>query len=147
MPKSVSLEIRNAKLSTEFGLDWATKLFGAEAIASLPILQAGKDKGRPKGYIIWQKSLGSGWCRECQSGVAVGQIVAAWVGEGPCSLGSGAIAGRWMGRVQPLCGSRTHLFQEARDRHAAEAAREAARWEEEKAEMLAEIAAAKKGAE
>jgi hypothetical protein len=43
------LETKSADLATEFGLDWATKLFGAEAIASLPVRTSGKNKGKPKG--------------------------------------------------------------------------------------------------
>lgn len=135
---NVRLDWKNAALSTAFGLEWAIKLFGEEAIGSLPVLKSGKNKGQPKGFVHWRKALSGGWCDECQSPVAVGQLVDAWIGLGFASNRSDALAGQWLGRIQPLAGSRYHLFQEGRDRHAAEQAKLAAVWEEEKAEMLAE---------
>lgn len=135
----VRLEWKNAALSTPFGRDWAIKLFGEEAIASLPLLKAGKNKGQTKGFVHWRKAATAGWCDECQSPVAVGQLVDAWIGAGPCSLRENALSGGpWMGRsMQALASSHRNLFQEARDRHAREQARDAARWEEEKAWMAA----------
>jgi len=120
------VETKSADLASDFGLDWATKLFGAEAIASLPVRKAGKNKGKPAGMVIWRKAVTAGWCRENQSPVKVGSLVDAWIGTGPYSPRSDALSGTWLGRVQPLASSPFFLFQEGRDRHAAEAAREAA---------------------
>src|SRR4051812_10717147 len=134
-PRSVQLETKSAALSSTFGRDWAAKLFGEDAVASLPILKAGKNRGQPKGFVIWRKALTAGYCRECQSPVQIGQLVDAWIGLGPLATRDIAMAGQWMGRVQTLAGSRSVLFQEARDRYAAEQTARAADWEIEKAEM------------
>jgi hypothetical protein len=122
-PVPIRFDWKNSALSTEFGRKWATDLFGQEAIDSLPVLKSGKNKGQPKGYVHWRKAATAGWCSEISSPVAVGNLIDAWIGEGPCSLRGNAIAGQWMGRVQELAGSRSMLFQEARDREAREQTR------------------------
>ena len=114
MSKSVALEIKYAELTTDFAVEWASKLFGEEAVASLPVRQAGKNKGKPKGYIVWRNAQASGYCRECQSPVKEGQLVDAWIGAGPFSSRSDALVGMWMGRMQSLAGSRSVLFEEGR---------------------------------
>lgn len=137
MGRSVNLEHKVADLSTQFGLEWATKLFGAEAIASLPVRQAGKNKGAPKGFIIWRKALESGYCRECCSPVRAGQLVDAWIGVGYYSARSDAVCGNWLGRVQPMgcSASAGYFFEDGRARHAAEQARQRADEAERNAEF------------
>lgn len=122
MTRYATLETRSADLATPFGLDWATKIFGAEAIASLPTRQAGKNKGAPKGHIIWRKAATAGYCRECQHAVAVGSLVDAWIGAGGMTPRSEAMQGNWLGRIQNLAGARHYLFEDGRARHAAEQA-------------------------
>ena len=70
--ENVRLDWKQAALSTSFGRDWAIKLFGEDAVASLPVLKAGKNKGQPKGFVHWRKAASAGYCHECQSPVAVG---------------------------------------------------------------------------
>jgi hypothetical protein len=137
MPKYVSLHHKAADLSTPFGLEWATKLFGEEAIASLPVKLAGKHKGSPKGFICWRKAAESGYCRECMSPVRAGQLVDAWIGAGYFSARSDALSGMWLGRMQSLAASAPagFFFDEGRAREATRQAADAARWEEEKADM------------
>lgn len=135
-----TLETKSADLATEFGLDWATKLFGAEAIASLPIRASGKNKGKPKGFVIWRKASTAGYCREVQSPMTVGQLADAWIGLGFATTRNGAIDGRWMGRPEKLALSRCYLFEEGRARRAAEIARAGADWAAEKADWEAEKA-------
>ncbi len=132
------LETKTADLATEFGREWATKLFGAEAVASLPVRTIGKNKGTPKGFVIWRKATSGGYCRECCAPRAVGQLVDAWIGAGSFTLRSGAERGQWLGRVQTLACSATagYLFDEGRARHAAEKAWLNAEWEAEKVTML-----------
>lgn len=108
--RSIQLDHKAADLATAFGIEWATKLFGAEAIASLPIRQAGKNKGSPKGYVIWRKARESGYCHECCSPVRVGQLVDAWIGTGYFTPRSEAVSGQWHGRVQPLAASASAGF-------------------------------------
>jgi hypothetical protein len=133
------LETHHADLASDFGLEWATKLFGADAIASLPIRQAGKHKGKPKGFVIWRKATVAGYCREVQSPLKVGGLADAWIGEGPLSWRSNAMAGQWLGRNQSLAASFSVgvFFDEGRARHAAEQARLAADWAAQRREMKA----------
>lgn len=134
-------ETRTAALSTEFGLEWATKLFGAEAIASLPVLKAGPNKGKPKGFVIWQKTTVAGYSREYSTPFAMGQLARAWIGAGQFSTRSEALEGQWMGRTQGLSGPPDYMFEEGRARYAAEQARNDADRAEEIAEWRAEQAA------
>jgi hypothetical protein len=131
--------IKSAALSTEFGLSYATRLFGEEAIASLPLLKSGPNKGKPKGHIIWKRTTTAGYCVYVGGGVGPDQTVRAWIGEFSGTMESGAMRGKWMGRIQDLCGSRCVLGQEARERWAREEAARKAQWEEEKAEILAQM--------
>ena len=144
MPRYINLTIKSADLATDFGLEWATKLFGAEAIASLPVRQAGKHKGRPKGFVIWRKAAESGYCREVQSVHREGSLVDAWIGAGSMSPRGDAVNGQWLGRVQPLGGSAVtgHFFEEGRQRAAAERAAYEAYHQEVIAETMAEYRAA-----
>jgi hypothetical protein len=137
----VRLDQKAAELSSDFGLDWATKLFGAEALVDLPKYTRGPKAGKPKGYVIWRKAATSGYCRETSTPCKVGQLVDAWIGSGYYSSRSDCLSGQWLGRVQPLgCSASTGwLFAEGRARHAAEQARfkaeDDARWAEFKKEM------------
>lgn len=131
------LETRHADLASDFGLEWATKLFGADAIASLPVRQAGKNKGKPKGFVIWRKATVAGYSRDVQTPLKVGGLADAWIGEGPLSPRSNAMTGRWLGRTQSLAASASlgAFFDEGRARHAAEQARLTADWAAECREM------------
>lgn len=136
----VQLSLKSAKLSEDFGLEWASKLFGAEAIDSLPRYERGPNKDKPKGFVIWRKAIQGGWCRETATPVAAGGLVDAWIGLGSLTLRSDAVTGQWLGRNQTLAASASagFFFAEGRARHAAEQTRLAAEWEAEKAEMRAE---------
>jgi hypothetical protein len=133
------MDVKHADLATEFGLNWATQLFGAEAIASLPVRKSGKNKGAPKGFVIWRKAVNGGYCRDLGHAVKAGGFIDAWIGAGFASNRSDAVQGRWLGRSQALAGSvGGYLFEQGRERADRERALAAARWEEEKADMLAE---------
>lgn len=123
------LETLSAPLTTEFGLDWATKLFGAEAVASLSVFTKGKNKGKPKQSIIWRKATTPGWCREVQMPVAVGQLTDAWIGLWPTTPRESAVSGSWCGRTETLALSRIYLFDDGRARKLAENARYSAELE------------------
>lgn len=110
MARYVQVDHKAADLASEFGLDWAKKLFGDEAVASLPVRQAGKNKGSPKGFVIWRKALSSGYCRECCGPVREGQLVDAWIGAGYFTPRSDAVSGQWLGRVQPMAASASAGF-------------------------------------
>lgn len=141
MAKSYAqLETRNADLATDFGLEWATKLFGADAIASLSIRTVGKNKGKPKGFVIWRKATVAGYCRDVQGPLAVGQLADAWIGRGCFSNRSDAVYGQWLGRSQSLAASASlgYFFDAGRARWAAERARADADRAEEIAEYKRE---------
>ena len=128
-------EQKAAALASDFGLSYATRCFGQEAIDSLPRLQAGPNKGKPKGYIIWRKTTTAGYHPNAGGGVAAGSVVRAWIGTGPLSGEGDALAGLWLGRTQQLCGSRALLSAEYRAQHAAEQARDAAELQARLTEM------------
>lgn len=127
---------KSAALSTEFGLSYATRLFGSEAIESLSRLKSGPNKGHPKGHIIWQRTTTAGYHPTMGRGVGPGVTVRAWISESPIAPETAAVRGAWMGRLQPLCGSACVLTQAYRDEDAREQAQRKADWEAEKAEML-----------
>lgn len=131
---------KSADLASDFGRQWAEKLFGAEAIASLPMRLSGKHKGKPKGYVIWRKAIVAGWSREAGAPLAVGQLADAWIGEGPLSHRSDALSGKWLGRMQPLASAASagHFFDSGRARWATEEAERQRAWDEERREIEAE---------
>ena len=134
MPSYGRLETRSSDLATDFGLKWATDLFGEEAIASLPVRASGKNKGKPKGHVVWRKCSVAGYCREVQSPLAVGNLADAWIGAGPLSGRNDALPAKWHGRVQQLAGSRYFLFEEGRKAVAEEARRDREEFEARYAE-------------
>lgn len=139
MPRTYAvLETKSADLATAFGLEWATKLFGEEAIASLPVRKSGKNKGAPKGFVIWRKATVAGWCREVFAPLGVGQLADAWIGLGFCTPRGAAMEGQWLGRRQTLAASASAggFFEEGRARDGAERAKRESDWLAEKAEMM-----------
>ena len=132
------IEHRSAKIADDFGLDWAMKLFGAEAIDSLPKFVRGPNKGKPKGFIHWCKASKGGWTNE--HGVVTPGLVEAWIGLSMYTLRNDALSGKWLGRVQNLAGRSFYMFEEGRQRDADYKAKVVAEWAAEKAEILAEIA-------
>jgi len=123
-----SVTHRTARLTEEFGLQYATRLFGEEAVASLPRFVRGKNAGMPKGYLHWVKAEKGGWSREAGGAVVrPGELVRAWVGEGPFS--QQGVTGTWLGRSQPLSGAAYYLGEAGRARDAADKARDRADYE------------------
>lgn len=147
MPRYAQTTTKAARLSSEFGLTYATRLFGEEAVASIPTFQRGANTGKPKGFIKWMRTTTPGYHPNMGTGVGVGVTVRAWIAEFEGSGEESAMIGKWMGRKQNLCGSASVLGPEARERDKAEKARREAEWAEEKAEMLAEAAARGQGPE
>lgn len=135
-------ETKSADLATDFGLRYATWLFGEEAIASLPVRKIGKNKGKPKGHVIWLRTVSAGYHPCVDGGVKEGVTVRAWIGSGMFSPESDALQGEWLGRTQSLCGSACFLGPEKRAKWTAERAREAAQFQQQLAELRAEMAAA-----
>jgi hypothetical protein len=107
-------EQKAAKLSSDFGYDYAVRLFGQEAIDSLPKLTRGPGAGKPKGYVCWLKTTTPGYCGYVGGGAPAGMVVRAWIGNGPFSPQGDALTGMWLGRVQTICGSRSLLGEENR---------------------------------
>lgn len=102
-------ETRRAPLWEEFGIEYATRLFGAEMLDALPRFTRGPKKGQINAWLIWMRATTGGWCRECQSPVRPGGLVRAWIGKGPLSLPGEALRSEWLGRTQQLCGSNSVL--------------------------------------
>lgn len=113
-PREPQYETRHARLSEQFGYDYAVKLFGQKAVDSIPLLQAGPNKGKPRGFVHWKKAMSAGYSRSYSTPVKEGTLVRAWLGEHMGTLESDAMRGHWMGRTQSICGSRSLLFEEGR---------------------------------
>ena len=107
-------EQKSAKLSSDFGYQYAVRLFGQEAIDSLPTLQRGQDKGKPAGYVCWLKTTTPGYCAYVSGGAPAGMVVRAWIAAGPFSGQEDALRGSWCGRTEQLCLSRCYLGEEGR---------------------------------
>ena len=107
-------EQKAAKLSSDWGYQYAVRLFGQEAIDSLPVLKSGPNKGKPAGYVCWLKTTTPGYCAYVSGGAPAGMVVRAWIGAGPFSSQGDALTGHWLGRAQPVCGSRALLGEEKR---------------------------------
>lgn len=117
---------RSAPLASEFGLSYATRLFGEETIASLPVLTRGPNKGKPRGYVLWLRTVSAGYHPNVGGGVGEGVTVRAWLGEGAFTPERDAIRATWLGRVQNVCGSMCVLGPANREKILAEHAAEAA---------------------
>lgn len=105
---------RSARLSEQFGYDYAVRLFGREAIESLPLLKAGPNRGKTAGTLRWRVAMSAGYVPECCGPCKEGGLVDAWVGESRDT----ATTGLWCGRVQGLAGSRSVLTAEYREQEA-----------------------------
>jgi hypothetical protein len=117
-------EVLSAALSTPFGYDWATKLFGEEVVSQLPTYSKGPRKGKVKGYVHWLKVIVGGWSREY--GVCIPGLQRAWLTLNQFETRSNAVQLTLGGRIQPVDVSRRYLFGEGRARRAAERAAELA---------------------
>jgi len=107
-------EQKSAKLLSDWGYQYAVRLFGQEAIDSLPVLKSGPNKGKPAGYVCWLKTTTPGYCVYLSGGAAAGMVVRAWIGTGPLSGQEDALRGSWCGRTEQLCLSRCYLGEEGR---------------------------------
>ena len=58
---------KRAWLNTEFGENYAKRIFGEQFIQTLPIASKGKNKGKIKNHFIeWKKVEAGGWVRTGQ---------------------------------------------------------------------------------
>ncbi len=137
-PTQAQTEIKSASLAEKFGYDYAVWLFGEEAIASLPVLKAGKNKGKPKGFVLWKRTTTAGYHVNAGQGVSAGTTIRAWIGVGPYSGENDALQGKWLGRVQSVCGSMHLLGPKGREAEEARQERERAELERRYAEFDAE---------
>lgn len=129
---------RFAALKDEFGLSYATRLFGEETIASLPVITRGPNKGKPKGYIVWLRTTEAGYHPNAGGGVKADTTVRAWLGDGPYTPQENAIRAMWLGRIQNVCGSMSLLGEENRKRWMEQEERARAEERAEMAELRAE---------
>lgn len=105
-------EFHSADLATEFGYNYAVRLFGQEAVDSLPIRTVGKNKGKPKGVLCWLKVTKPGWDR--RYGLVGFGTCRAWIAPFSSYSEGDAVTGMFLGRVQTLCASACYLGEENR---------------------------------
>lgn len=117
-------ETKSASLAEEFGYNYAVRLFGQQAIDSLPLLLSGKNKGKPKGHVIWLKTTGKGYHPMANGGVGAGAILWAWIGDTSSMPRESATRGFWMGGWQNLSGNYGLLSDAARRRDIAQRLRD-----------------------
>ena len=114
---------RTAPLHSEFGHSYAIRLFGEEAIDSLPRYQRGPHKGELKGWLVWKKAERGGFADEygvVAPGLVWARITATAYSETP-------LYGTWMGRSEALSGHRGVLTEAYRQQTLRERAETAAR--------------------
>lgn len=113
MTKTVRARIveHRAPLFEEFGLTYATKLFGEVAIASLPRYQRGSKVGKIKAWLVWEKAESGGWSKY---GVVRPGLVWAKIVANP--LNTMPLVGEWCGMTTALSGHRNTLTVEWRER-------------------------------
>lgn len=122
MTTRASFSTKSAPLFDEFGLKYATKLFGEETIASLPLYVRGPKKGKIKAWLIWIKCESGGWYRGGRfalGGVVYPGLYRAWITNSPYGLECDALQGQWIGRIQTLAGHRDVLTAEYREQETA----------------------------
>jgi hypothetical protein len=108
--------INKALLSDDFGLSYAIRLFGQEAVDSIPVFQKGKNAGKKKGVLHWINADVGGWTREY--GAVTPGLVRAWISLYSGSFERDAIEGMWLGRVQMLAAGRYYLGDVGRANYA-----------------------------
>ena len=62
------IDAREARLSEDFGEEFARRRFGDAAVDALPKFVRGKNKGRTKGWVSWKKVVCGGWVRNLSYG-------------------------------------------------------------------------------
>ena len=138
MVQYARLEMKSADIATDFGLEWATKLFGQEVIDQLPRYVRGPKTGKIKAYVYWMNCTVGGWSHGwgvMKPGKAGRAVIAPWCAQNENAALRGKLA---VGdQNQPFCLSNVYLFEEGRARMAREKAAFAAVVEAERAEDLA----------
>lgn len=61
MTNYAQMTTRTAPVSSDFGRDYAVRLFGAAILDSLPMFARGPRKGLPKGTLEWTRCVRGGW--------------------------------------------------------------------------------------
>lgn len=113
MPRTAPTIVKQAELSSEFGYNYAVELFGQVAVDSIPVLKAGKNKGKPKGWIFWMRTTAPGYHPYASGGVGANVTIRCWIGENYGTPENDAAIGFWRGRWQNLCGVRSILGEKA----------------------------------
>lgn len=80
MTNYAEFALRDAPLSSDFGLNFARSYFSAEIIDAMPRYVRGPKKGKIKGSVEWERCTRGGWVRGQGQGEgyvcnAVGKIV------------------------------------------------------------------------
>lgn len=135
MTVRAAIRTRNAPLWEEFGLEYATRLFGQETIDSLPRYVRGPKAGKINAWISWDKVEKGGWSRQHGGVVYPNQLARARI----CAdaYGKTALTGKFLGDDTVLDFDGSLLGEKGR---AAEAERRRS-WREDAERQMADEAA------
>jgi hypothetical protein len=97
MPAAATFRTRNAPLTEQFGIDYATRLFGAETIASLPRYQRGPKAGKINAFLSWDKCETGGWSRTHGCAYRPNELVRARLTSD--AFGTRPLTGQFLGRT------------------------------------------------
>jgi len=85
MSTRASIIERRASLATEFGKEYAERLFGRAILDQLPRYVRGPRKGEIKGYLVWNKCDRGGWHRHSGRVIYPNTLIRASLRTGPDS--------------------------------------------------------------
>jgi hypothetical protein len=131
MTQYARVETKTAYMSGDFAVSYATRLFGADAVAALPQISRGKRKGAAKGVLTWTRATVGGWVRDAAGG---GRVVYPGFVNATVTVDGKVALETTFASFEKLEAARA-----AREAERAKVAADAAAWQ---AEIMAELEAA-----
>lgn len=101
-------------LATDFGYEFACKVFGQTTVDQMPKFQRGPNKGKLKGFIGWRNCVVGGWSRAHGGVITPGKCVRAWLTEQYYGQENSAVSLEWCGRREKINFDRLYLFDVGR---------------------------------
>lgn len=115
MVQYATYETKHAALATDFGYEFACKLFGKETVDLMPRYVRGKNAGKLKGFVGWRNCSVGGWSKAIGGVVYPGKCVRAWLTEAYYGDELSAVSLPWCGRVEIINFDRCYLYEKGRE--------------------------------